>query len=65
MELYEIVKFTPQKIYGNVVGTNRCVITSTMDKDLAYNMLAIYQANQNENESYQIRTVRMPAVEKF
>ena len=58
MELYEIVKFTLQKIYGDITATSDCVIASTMDKDLAYEMLDAYRANQNEDEAYQIRTVR-------
>ena len=65
MELYEIVKFTLQKIYGDITATNHCVITSTMDKNLVYNMLDTYKANQTENEAYQIRTVRMPEVKEW
>ena len=41
------------------------VITSAMDKNFVYKMLEIYQANQNENESYQIRTLTMPEAKEW
>ena len=64
MELYEIIKFTrkPMTLEGYFEPV---IITSSMDKNLVYNMLDIYKANQAENESYQIRTVRMPEVKKW
>ena len=59
MDLYEIVKMTRNAISaGNMFGTITTVVTATMDKKVAEQMLTIYQQNANENESYQIRTLR-------
>ena len=58
MELYEIVKFTHKPVKGEEYFEPE-VITATMDKELAENMLGIYRYNQNINEAYDIRTVRV------
>lgn len=65
MELYEIIKVTLTRLGGHMVETKPTVITAVMDEDLAYKMLDIYRANQNADEGYQIRTVRMPKVMKW
>ena len=57
MELYEIVKFTHKPIKGEEYFEPE-VITATMDKNAAEQMLEIYRQNANEDESYQIRTLR-------
>ena len=61
MELYEIVKTESVWIdrgYG-YYNDKMSVITATMDKDMAEKMLEIYKHNQSDDESYQIRTLRI------
>ena len=66
MELYEIVKTTINAIrIGNTFGTTTSVVTATMDKKIAEQMLEIYQQNANEDESYQIRTLRELEAQPF
>lgn len=61
MELYEIVRYEAFEYHGHLCYTARIsVVTSTMDKDMAEKMLEIYKYNQSSNESYEIRTLRMP-----
>lgn len=61
MELYEIVRYEVVEYHGHLCYTARTsVVTSTMDKDTAEKMLEIYKYNQSGNESYEIRTLRMP-----
>lgn len=57
MELYEIVKFTHKPTKG-VDYFEPEVITATMDKDMAENMLTIYKQHQKMHESYQLRTLK-------
>ena len=61
MELYELIKTEFPLIPGRpghcVPKTS--VITATMDKDMAENMLEIYRHNQSDYESYQIRTLKI------
>lgn len=57
MELYEIVKFIRKPIKGEEYF-EPVVVTATMDKQIAEQMLEIYQQNADENESYRIRTLR-------
>lgn len=64
MELYEIIKFI-RKPMTREDYFEPVVITSTMDKNLIYKMLDIYKANQNENESYQIRTMSLPEAKEW
>jgi hypothetical protein len=60
MELYEIVRTEIFEYHGNRCYTAKnSVITATMDKDMAEKMLEIYKHNQNGNESYEIRTLRI------
>lgn len=65
MELYEIIKTTFEPGDRWTLKERPYVITAVMDKDLAYNILDIYKANQDENEAYEIRTVRMPEVKEW
>lgn len=61
MELYEIVKIEREwysRGYGYYVPKTS-VITATTDKDMAEKMLEIYKHNQSDDESYQIRTLRI------
>jgi hypothetical protein len=61
MELYEIIRSEVLEYHGRLCYTARTsVVTSTMDKDMAEKMLEIYKYNQSDNESYDIRTLRMP-----
>lgn len=64
MELYEIVKFTRKPTKGEEYF-DPTVITATMDKDMAENMLDIYRQHQKMHESYQIRTLKEPMVASF
>lgn len=64
MELYEIIKFI-RKPMTREDYFEPVVITSAMDKNFVYKMLDIYKANQDENEAYEIRTLRMPEVKTF
>jgi hypothetical protein len=64
MELYEIIKFIRKPMLREEYF-EPVVITSAMDKNFVYKMLEIYQANQNENESYQIRTLTMPEAKEW
>lgn len=64
MELYEIVKFTRKPTKGEEYFEPE-VITATMDKELAENMLLIYKSNQKMHEAYHIRTLREPEVVPF
>lgn len=59
MELYEIVKFTRKPIKGEEYFEPE-VITATMDKNMAEQMLEIYKQHQKMHESYQIRTLSEP-----
>lgn len=63
MELYEIVKTEIIERHSGYYDGKTSVITATMDKDLAEQMLSIYKSNQSSNESYSIRTLREPKVE--
>ena len=66
MELYEIVRITKNPIITeNVPSGIISVITATMNKDLAERMVTIYQQNANEDESYQIRTLRELEAQPF
>ena len=58
MELYEIVKQDIIERFPNDYTSKTSVITATMDKDMAEQMLSIYKQNCGINESYAIRTVR-------
>lgn len=64
MELYEIVKFTHKPTKGEEYFEPE-VITATMDENIAEQMLEIYKSNQNINEAYVIRTVRVPKRMEF
>jgi hypothetical protein len=64
MELYEIIRISTYPC-GNYICTSTNVITATMDKDMAEKMLIIYKQNQNEDESYQLRTLREPEIRKW
>ena len=58
MEIYEIVK---DEIFGrDEFGcfSRSSVITATIDKDVAEQMLAIYKHNCGENERYNIVIVK-------
>lgn len=64
MELYEIIKFIRKPMLREEYF-EPVVITSAMDKNFVYKMLEIYKANQNENESYQIRTLTLPEAKEW
>jgi hypothetical protein len=64
MEIYEIVKFVHKPVKGEEYFEPE-VITATMDKELAEQMLSIYKSNQGENEAYHIRTLREPKAVPF
>ena len=58
MEIYEIVK---DEIFGSSefgCFSRSSVITATMDKDMAEQMLAIYKHNCGEYERYNIRIIQ-------
>ena len=57
MELYEIIKTEIRERYPNGYIGQPSVITATMDKTMAEQMLAIYKQNCSANEEYEIRTV--------
>lgn len=67
MALYEIMKtefaLVPGRPGHYVQKTS--VITSTMDKDMAEKMLEIYRHNQSDDESYEIRTLRISEGHKW
>ena len=66
MELYEVVKITNNSIIAkNVPNGIISVITATMDRQIAEQMLEIYRQNADENESYQIRTLRKLEAQPF
>ena len=61
MELYEIIK--EEKLHTLsynplIYDFTLTVITATTDKNMANQMLEIYQANCSDNESYEIRTLK-------
>ena len=60
MELYEIVKKDIIERYPNGYASKPSVITATMDKDMAEQMLSIYRHNRSDNEEYDIRIVQAP-----
>lgn len=62
MELYEIVKTDIIEKYPNGYLGRPSVITATMDKDMADQMLSIYRHNCGDNEAYDIRIVREPQI---
>ena len=62
MELYEIIKTEIQLRYSDSRIGQSSVITATMDKTMAEQMLAIYKYNCGENEEYEIRTVKAPQI---
>lgn len=62
MELYEIVKTDIMERYPNGYSGKPSVITATMDKDMADQMLSIYRQNCGQNEAYDIRIVREPQI---
>lgn len=63
MELYEIVKTEIREWYNENCYTSKpSIITATMDKDMAEQMLSIYRQNCGVNEAYDIRTVREPQI---
>ena len=64
MELYEIVKFTRKPTKGEEYFEPE-VITATMDKNMAEQMLAIYKQHQKMHEAYHIRILREPKVATF
>ena len=67
MRLYEIVKTESVYIdrgYG-YYNDKTSVITATTDKDVAEKMLEIYRHNQSDNESYQIRELKIPEVHEW
>ena len=67
MKLYEIVKTESVWIdrgYG-YYNDQTSVITATTDKDVAEKMLEIYRHNQSDNESYQIRELKIPEVHEW
>ncbi len=58
MELYEIIK--KEKLHTLsynplIYDCTVTVVTATIDKNIANQMLEIYQANCGNNESYEIR----------
>ena len=60
MELYEIIK--KEKLYTLsynplIYDCRITVITATIDKNIADQMLEIYQSNCNTDEIYEIRTL--------
>ena len=57
MELYEIIKRI-RKPTKNEEYFNPEVITATMDKITAQQMLEIYRQNQDDNEIYDLRTIK-------
>ena len=60
MELYEIVRWESFEYHGHTCYTGRTsVVTATMDKKMAEKMLEIYRYNQSDDETYEIRTVRI------
>ena len=61
MEIYEIVKYTHNPKFGTEYFKTE-IITATVDKELAEQMLTIYRSNQGMDEAYQIRTLREPKV---
>lgn len=62
MELYEIIKTKIIERYENSYLGQPSVVTATMDKAMAEQMLAIYKHNCGENEEYEIRTVTAPQI---
>lgn len=60
MELYEIVKTDIIERFPNGYSSRPSVITATMDKDMAEQMLSIYRHNCGDNESYDIRIIQAP-----
>lgn len=67
MKLYEIVKTESVWIdrgYG-YYNDKISVITATMDKNVAEKMLEIYRHNQRDNESYQIRELKIPEIHEW
>lgn len=57
MELYEIVKVEIKERFVNGYLGKDIVITSTMNKDEAEQMLSIYKNTCASNEKYYIRTL--------
>jgi len=58
MELYEIVKCKEEKHTPRIGVFQEQVLTVVTDRDLAEQMLEIYESNQKSDEKYKINTVR-------
>ena len=60
MELYELIKVEFIRPRPHYLTEKSTVITASMDKEMIERMLDIYRGNQDEDEAYEMRTVRMP-----
>ena len=58
MVIYEIVKEDILEKYHSGYLCNTSVITATMDKATAEQMIAIYNQNCGDREKYSIRTIK-------
>jgi hypothetical protein len=58
MELYEIVKIDILDHSQSCYIGKTTVITATMDKAMAEQMLSIYKQNCGTREGYEIRTIK-------
>ena len=59
MELYELIKVEYVRPRPHYLTEQSAVITASMDKEMIEQMLDIYRENQDEDEVYYIRTVRI------
>ena len=59
MELYELIKVEYVRPRPHYLTEQSTVITASMDKEMIEQMLDIYRENQDEDEAYYIRTVRI------